>query len=75
MKCEYCDEYGFCNKYPGEETVYMCRGNCKELLKESPCLTCNMVKYPHLCENKGCVAWRRWFIEWWEEMRRCNNGK
>ena len=38
--------------------------------KESPCLTCTRVKFPQYCENEKCGLWRKWFREWWDEMRR-----
>lgn len=34
-----------------------------------PCNRCERVDDPHLCENKDCRQWRRWFIEKWNAMR------
>ena len=45
---------------------------------ECPCDNCTKIKYPHLCENKWCPLWRKWFVENWnamiEEMRREIDG-
>ena len=32
MTCMYCDEYGFCDKYSNEVTVWKCNGDsgCKD---------------------------------------------
>lgn len=35
----------------------------------SPCMRCTRVKKPHLCDNKDCEVWRKWFIESWNAMR------
>ena len=34
----------------------------------SPCLTCRRVANPRKCENKGCIRWRRWFLDRWEKI-------
>ena len=33
LKCKYCDELGFCDKYPNAVTVWKCNG-CKEYEEE-----------------------------------------
>lgn len=38
--------------------------------KESPCVNCRRTPDPRQCENKDCKAWRLWFINRWEQMRR-----
>ena len=35
----------------------------------SPCLRCSRVADPAACEDKNCVAWRKWFVGKWDEMR------
>lgn len=38
-------------------------------MNEKPCLTCTLVKNPKNCERKGCVAWQKWWLTRWENMR------
>ena len=35
-----------------------------------PCIGCSRVADPQNCEDKSCRAWRRWFVESWDSMRR-----
>lgn len=74
MKCTHYDDHGFCNLYSNDAVVWKCkRYNCKgfeQIKVEYPCTTCKLVKYPHLCENKCCDVWRKWFIQKWEETRK-----
>ena len=39
-------------------------------MKVSPCMRCQRVPEPETCENKECLAWRKWFARQWEEVRR-----
>ena len=39
----------------------------------SPCESCTRVAKPEECGNKGCVAWREWFLSRWEQIH--NYGK
>ena len=41
----------------------------EEMENESPCKTCTRVDVPELCDCKSCVAWRKWFLKRWEEVR------
>ena len=36
--------------------------------EQSPCLNCT-VKKARDCERKGCVAWKKWWLARWENMR------
>lgn len=36
--------------------------------KKSPCETCTRVEKPEECSNKGCVAWKEWFMNRWERI-------
>ena len=33
MRCQYCDELGYCTKYSNETTVWKCRTPCKDYLE------------------------------------------
>jgi len=35
----------------------------------SPCLSCDRMVNPRLCDDKDCKAWRSWFIQRWEALR------
>lgn len=34
----------------------------------SPCENCTRVAKPEECGNKGCVAWKEWFMNRWEQI-------
>lgn len=36
--------------------------------KKSPCETCSVSTNPEGCQKKGCVMWRAWFINRWEQI-------
>lgn len=46
-------------------------------MADYPCKTCTQVEDPQNCDRKLCKAWREWFLEKWEELRKgCGvNGK
>lgn len=77
MKCQHCDEDGFCSKYSKGSVAWKCKNqaDCASFEKaplEYPCKTCTRVKYPESCDNKSCWEWKQWFIDRWEMMR---NGR
>lgn len=43
-----------------------------------PCTHCARVRCPHLCDNKRCVPWSKWFLQQWDSIHRFylqNGGK
>ena len=41
-----------------------------EMYQKNPCLCCQRVADPAGCDNKDCKLWQRWFIAYWNELRR-----
>jgi hypothetical protein len=79
MNCLKCDERGFCTKYSNDAVVWRCENkeDCASFEKapiKYPCKTCTRVKYPKSCENKKCWEWKQWFIDRWDDLRRCYYG-
>ena len=39
-------------------------------MMEKPCKICTKVEKPEECINKFCTDWKRWFVWWWDRLRR-----
>ena len=37
--------------------------------KISPCVGCNRIPDPELCDNKKCGVWQCWFVASWDRLR------
>ena len=56
-----------------QETARRCVDANAMKRQKSPCESCTRVAKPEECGNKGCVAWKEWFLSRWEQIH--NYGK